>query len=126
MATGNPPGTPGSTAVDQVSYSSLEGETGTPVPLEQIGLQLAKGLLGLIVLILLLVGLFAWLTFPDEPLVVAAGSGIKADDLARVVDEARRAWFTQIKDLLQLLIVSLSVPLLTTVIGYIFGRQAEQ
>jgi hypothetical protein len=70
------------------------------------GLGLAKGLMWLIGAVLGLIALFAWLTFPGNH---GAAS-------------LREAWFSEIKDLIQLLVVSLLVPILATLLGYIFGR----
>jgi ABC-type spermidine/putrescine transport system permease subunit II len=84
---------------------------------------IAGWLIVLIGIVLLLVALYAFMTYPhlqDIDGTVAAGSEFDS------YREYQAAWFTQVKDLLQLLVVSLLVPLLATVIGYIFGRQVEQ
>lgn len=50
-------------------------------------------------------------------------------DTAKAFDSYERlrtSWLNQIKDLLQLLVVSLLVPLVATVIGYIFGRREAE
>jgi hypothetical protein len=75
-----------------------------------VGLGLAQTLIRLIGGVLLLIALFAWLTFP--------GTHAAAD--------LREAWFSDIKDLIQLLVVSLLVPILATLLGYIFGRNESQ
>jgi hypothetical protein len=105
-----------------VSYEALERDTNTPIEIHraQLGLKIVWGLLALVVLVLLLVSLFAWLTYPH-----AADYQGQAASVGGAVDEARRTWFDDIKDLLELLVVSLIVPLVATVIGYIFGRQVE-
>jgi hypothetical protein len=74
------------------------------------GLDLAKLLIKLIGVVLLLIALFAVLTFPGKSAPAAV----------------RESWFSEIKDLIQLLVVSLLVPILATLIGYIFGRNEAQ
>lgn len=74
--------------------------------------------MGLIACVLLVIAVFAWLTFPDVHV-------YRGQDALGEWETARRGWFVDIKDLLQLLVVSILVPLLTTVIGYIFGREAS-
>lgn len=85
------------------------------------GFALAWGLIGLIALVLILIGIYAMSTYPDAS---AAhdylGSSATPTDLRDLHDQ----WFSEIKDLLQLLVVSLLVPLLATLVGYIFGRQS--
>jgi hypothetical protein len=70
------------------------------------GLQLAYAMIALIVLVLVLIALFAWLTYPG----------------VRGTAQVRESWFSEIKDLIQLLVVSLLVPILATLLGYVFGR----
>ena len=109
-------GGPGARSSSEQSWDAfledLDDQTGEPVEVikAQIGLEIARWLLLLIVLVLVLVGLFAWLTYP--------GGGT-----AETVVDVRREWFSNVKDLLQLLVVSMLVPLLASVIGFIFGRQ---
>jgi hypothetical protein len=71
------------------------------------GLALAKALLALIAFVLVFIGGFAALSYP--------GSKASLD--------VRTEWFSEVKDLIQLLVVSLLVPTLATLLGYIFGRQ---
>jgi hypothetical protein len=103
--------------LDQVDKTVPPGnEPSLPV----IGLRLAIAILALIAAVLVGIGVFAWLTFPTTGQI----AGI-ANDPTKVFDEyqqAHTAWFSTIKDLIQLLVVSLLVPLLATVMGYIFGR----
>jgi len=115
--------------VQTVNVEDLEEATGAEKPsaLERfrvrVGLQIAAAIFALILIVLVLIAIFAWQTFPDfAQLKELQPDGAKAAELYR---SEREQWFTQIKDLLQLLVVSLLVPVLSTVIGYIFGRQAE-
>jgi ABC-type polysaccharide/polyol phosphate export permease len=84
---------------------------------------LAWGLIGLIGLVLLLVALFGLATYPDDEIALVRAGPDEEATLAAIQD-LRDSWFSQVKDLLQLLVVSILVPLLTTLIGYIFGRSA--
>ena len=104
---------------DVVSYDTLEGETSSPVELRraEIGLKLAQWLLGVVLFVLVLVGVFAALTYPES------SASASATDVPGSLEVLRATWFDQIKDLLQLLVVSLLIPLLATLIGYIFGRE---
>ncbi len=72
--------------------------------------------------ILILVSLYAWYTYPHlHEMVGMTEPGTELQSYR----EYQSAWFGQIKDLLQLLVVSLLVPLFSTIVGYIFGRQIE-
>jgi hypothetical protein len=111
-----------------VSIAGLAGEAdpkglGVREPsLRTIGRTIAGWIIILITVILGLVSLFAWFTYPhihDMAGITEAGRELES------YREYQMAWFGQIKDLLQLLVVSLLVPLFSTVVGYIFGRQME-
>jgi hypothetical protein len=92
--------------------------------LRLIGFNLAMWLLILIGVVIAGIGVFAWVTYPSPESV----AGIVKDNAKAFDDyqQARAAWFTEVKDLVQLLVVSLLVPLLATIIGYIFGRQEHR
>lgn len=85
------------------------------------GFELAWGLIGLIGLVLVFVGIYAVLTYPS-PATAHDYFGSAATPAG--LRDLRDSWFSQVKDLLQLLVVSLLVPLLSTLVGYIFGRQS--
>lgn len=89
----------------------------------QIGGWTVGGIIGLILVVLCLVSLYAWRTAPPELSVLHELEG--EETALATYRDLREAWFSEIKDLLQLLVVSLLIPLVTTVIGYIFGRQAD-
>jgi hypothetical protein len=84
-----------------------------------IGGNVLIGLLVLILAILILVALYAAFTKPE----IQDAKDLAPNNMAATYKEQRTAWFTEIKDLLQLLVVSLTVPLLATLVGYLFGRQ---
>jgi glycerol uptake facilitator-like aquaporin len=84
-----------------------------------IGGYVVAGLLGLILTILLLIALYAAFTKPE----IQEAKDLAPQNVATTYNEQRTAWFTEIKDLIQILVVSLFVPLLGTVVGYLFGRQ---
>lgn len=85
------------------------------------GFELAKWVLALVAFVLLLIAAYAWLTYPDETMVagMVQESGKRIDAYERL----REGWYASVKDLLQLLVVSLLIPLLATLVGYIFGSQ---
>lgn len=85
------------------------------------GFALAWGLIGLIGLVLILIGIYAALTYPSpESAREYLGAAATPTDLRALHD----SWFSEVKDLLQLLVVALLVPLLATLVGYIFGHQS--
>jgi hypothetical protein len=107
---------------DQASAAS---EAATP-PLIRVGYKLTIALLLLIVGVFLWVLVYAWVTQPPS---LSRVKEFFPMDTAKAFDSYERlrtSWLTQIKDLLQLLVVSLLVPLVATVIGYIFGRKEAQ
>lgn len=103
----------------------------TPLPRERLrtGARLAQWLLVLISVVLILIALFAWLTYPSADETKALGCRESAETMCNLLDahhQRTSAWFGNIKDLIQLLVVSLLIPLLATLVGYLFGGQAEQ
>jgi hypothetical protein len=82
---------------------------------------------GLLLLIVLALGFIAAYAFRTEPDVKETTSliGTGTASLAELQEKRHAAWFSEIKDLLQILIVGLLVPLLATLIGYLFGRQQQ-
>jgi hypothetical protein len=88
-----------------------------------IGRELALYILGMMALVLVLVFLYAWLTFftPDS-----LRGLVPPEKVYEAYREQRAAWFLEVKGLLELLVVSLLVPLFATVIGYLFGRSESE
>jgi hypothetical protein len=122
-ATTNP--APGDGPVQTVSIQGLDAELEREhvgADLAKVGLQIVYWLVGLIGVVLVLVTLEAALTYPSASDI----SSLSADRTKSFdnLQQARTAWFGQVKDLLQLMLVSLLVPLLSSVIGYIFGRRS--
>jgi hypothetical protein len=110
----------------RVSYEKIEKELearGAGVKrrnlLPLIGRELALYILGLMVVVLVLVSLYAWMTFPTPG---SLNGLVPAEKLYESYREQRTAWFLEVKGLLELLVVSILVPLFATVIGYLFGR----
>src|SRR3712207_5361145 len=101
---------------EAVDVEALEEATGAEEPswLERFrlraGLLIAAAILGLIILVLGLISLFAWQTYPDlSEIRTVQPDRTKA---LEIYDREKTSWFGQIKDLLQLLVVSLLVPIL--------------
>jgi hypothetical protein len=91
-------------------------------PLVSTGRTMAGWVILLICGILVLVSLYGWFTYPHlRDMVGMTEPGTEVQSYR----EYQSAWFGQIKDLLQLLVVSLLVPLFSTIVGYVFGRQME-
>lgn len=95
-----------------------------PEPSQQwIGFQLSIWILALIAAVLIGIGAFGLLTYPSiDQISNAVKDNTKAFE---DYQQARAAWFSEVKDLIQLIVVSLLVPLLASVIGYVFGRREQ-
>lgn len=80
---------------------------------------------GILVLIgvLLVVALTSDESKPPSPAELGALNSAGNDKALEAIQALRAQRFDVIKDLLQLLVVALVVPLLTIALGYIFGRQ---
>lgn len=80
---------------------------------------------GILVLIgvLLFVALTSDESKPPSPAELGALNAAGNDKALEAIKALRAQRFDVIKDLLQLLVVALVVPLLTITLGYIFGRQ---
>jgi hypothetical protein len=87
-----------------------------------LGYRIFKWLLGLVVTLIGSLAAFAAVTYPTAADLRDVSGALTLEQL----DGAREAWITQIKDLGQVFILTPLFPLLGTVIGYIFGRQARQ
>lgn len=108
--------------LDRIASDQLTREGGAnelEIKKLTIGGNVLLGLLLLILAILILVALYAAFTKPE----IQDAKDLAPNNMAATYKEQRTAWFTEIKDLLQLLVVSLTVPLLATLVGYLFGRQ---
>ena len=79
----------------------------------RLGGRIIVGLLVVIFGVFVWIGVYALVTLPHP------------SEFPNYADykEQRAAWGSEVKDLLQLLVVALLIPLLSTVIGYIFGRR---
>jgi hypothetical protein len=124
MATSRPEGT-APTSIDLDGVASKLGVDAQVLEAQRIqgGFALAKWMLGFVGLVLTLIAVYAALTYPDP----AMTKELVPDSSKRLAayQDLREDWFTDVKDLLQLLVVSLLIPLLATLVGYIFGRQLE-
>jgi hypothetical protein len=88
------------------------------------GFRLARYVLLLVIAVVVLIAIYAWQTFPalDDVHVLSVPTAQQFDAYQLL----RNDWFDSVKDLVQLLVVSLLVPLLATVIGFMFGRREDQ
>jgi hypothetical protein len=117
---------PSEIGIDAVAAESLpERGLNEPSLLPVLGFRLTIALIALIIFVFVWVALFAWLTYPPSLEEVDRLMPTNADAAVDSYATLRTAWINNIKDLLQILVVSLLIPLLATVIGYIFGRQRE-
>jgi hypothetical protein len=117
---------------EQVQLQKLEkeetpaGAVSVPPYLARLGFHLTIALVGLILFVFFWVGLYGWLTYPPSLDELDARFTTDAEAAAKTYTDLRTAWTNNVKDLLQILVISLLIPLLATVIGYIFGRREAQ
>ena len=115
-------------AVERRSLTGRIEQLGSPADVTRaklrIGGAVVISLLVLIGAVLIGIAIFAWLTYPSANEITASLPDKKG--LREAIQDDRVAWFNQIKDLLQLLVVSLLVPALTTILGYIFGKEQAE
>jgi hypothetical protein len=96
--------------------------TGVEEPsLRIIGRSLTKWIIALMVLMLIMISIYSVLTYPRIDSIAKFADKGKQLDAYR---EYQATWFGQVKDLLQWSL-SLLGALLSTIIGYIFGREAS-
>jgi hypothetical protein len=118
---------------DKVDLSSIVAQESPRGSVDEIG-RLARlrvkiggwtvgGVIFLILVVLGLISGYAVLSMPPSFEELRAA---ETQNPLETYKDLRSAWFGEIKDLLQLLVVSLLIPLVTTIIGYIFGRQTNQ
>ena len=113
--------------VPKVRLTDLEADVGAR-PLSaverhrgRLGLRFAGLIFAMFVISLIFVVIVAVTSYPDiADYPPGSASGPGAD---RTYLEARQSWLSGVKDLLQILVVSLLVPMLSSLIGYLFGRR---
>jgi hypothetical protein len=122
---------------DRLSVEAIAEQTAlsadlTPLPRERLraGARLALGLLALTGVVLVLIAVFAGLTYPSLDDTRHLMRGCRPESAGCNVLDAQQqrttSWFGNVKDLLQLLVVSLLIPLVATLIGYLFGGQSDR
>ena len=89
----------------------------------RIGGGIVLGVIALIVIAAIAVAAVAIATFPPS---VTELKTAGASDALSLRSDLEENWFNNVKDLAQIWIVALLVPLLATVIAYIFGRTAGE
>lgn len=111
-------------ALEALERSAFERDGLREVPQREAGLMITWFLIGLVALVLILIAAYAAMTRPtvDDALTLVP----QADDRYQAYRELRSSWFSEIKDLVQLTVVSLLIPLVSTVIGYTLGRNELQ
>jgi len=93
--------------IDEIVEQTLGAEEAGITPTQRLGYKIFLWLLALIATELVLLLMYGVLTYPRSD----------------VWDDNKAAWFTSIKDLGQLFLLTPLFPLLGAVIGYMFGRQ---
>lgn len=122
----------GSTTANVDEYleeAGLKAKLSEASELRGVGMKLIAWLLILIGVSLALITLIAIITYPsqaDTLKLVGKGSGGETPTAIETYRQLRDDWASTVKDLAQLLVVSLFVPLLATIIGHVFTRSSEQ
>lgn len=122
------PSTPGG-AIERLTVDALEptgGDVEHQQQLTRVGFRLAGALLGVIIFVFLWVGVYAWSSYPPTLERLGRLYPDQPDKAVDAYNAMRTSWTNNVKDLLQILVVSLLIPLVATVIGYIFGRRETQ
>lgn len=118
-------GTPAQRAPAQISLADVENRVPNRAafqipPRRLVGLMIFKWLLWLVAGMIALLVLYGWATYPRiDEIRSLAGAGLEA---TAAYTEARAAWVASIKDLGQLYLITPILPLLSAVLGYMFGR----
>lgn len=85
------------------------------------GVRLFRLTYRLIIGVLIALAIYAFLTYPrTDQLLVLIGEESPVDRLA-AYEAMRRAWFDELIEIVQVLLIGPFVPLLTAIVGYIFG-----
>lgn len=89
-------------------------------PRRVVGLKIFKWLMWLVVGMMAILVFYGWATYPriDE---IRSLAGTRPEGIAAYT-EARAAWVASVKDLGQLYLITPILPLLSAVLGYMFGR----
>ena len=117
--------TPAGGAPQQISLEDVEEKVSAKAAFQiphrrVVGLQIFKWLLWLVVGMIILLTLYAWATFPRiSEIKEIAGTGPEA---TVAYAKARADWSASVKDLGQLFLITPVFPLLSAVLGYMFGR----
>lgn len=114
--------------VAQILLSEIEGDVGARSLTQserfrgQLGIVFALLIVAMFVLSLVFVTIIALTSRPAVADFARPAFGEKGAD---AYGQARILWFSNVKDLLQLLVVALLVPMLSTLIGFLFARKDE-
>lgn len=119
-------GTPAGGSHAQISLADVE-KNAVPnraafqiPPRRVVGLKIFKWLIWLVVGMTALLVLYGWATYPRiEEIRSLAGTGPEA---IAAYSKARADWVASVKDLGQLFLITPILPLLSAVLGYMFGR----
>jgi len=108
---------------DEIEHGATDKITLTPT--QELGYRLFQ-----IVLIAIAVGaaaltIYAFLTWPRPGEVQGFLSAMEPADQANALLDLRLAWHSEFRNLAQTLLVGPLVPLLSTIIGYVLGREAR-
>lgn len=112
----------------EISFEELErdvpsGAKFREMPRGVLGYRIFKWLLLLVAVLLALLTLYAYLTYPDLKDIQALAG--RDGDAMNAYSQARSDWLSSVKDLGQIFIITPVLPLIGAVLGYIFGRNEQ-
>jgi hypothetical protein len=109
--------------LDEIAAAETAGGKVSHKTLPEIGLDAFRAILLFSAFMVLLLGVFAWVTYPD---MAALERLVATDAVMPTYQQLQAEWFSRLKDLGQLYVLTPLLPLLAVVLGYIFGRRSGQ
>ena len=109
--------------LSQLDTEVPKGARFEEIPRSVLGYRIFKWLFLLVTGLFVAVITYAVLTYPQEETILRLAG--KETDLVSVYKQARADWLDSVKDLGQTFLLAPLLPLLTAVLGYIFGRDEQ-
>ena len=96
----------------------------TEIPYTRLGFRIFGAILLLTALMLIILGVFAAVTYPNaEDARAILGSSVTGPAALNDWQDMQAQWFDQVSRLAQILIFGSILPLLATVVGYLLGER---
>jgi len=109
---------------ETISWTDVEKGTGKVelTATQMIGFQLFKIVTGLLGALIVILAAYALLTWPRADEVGSLLEGLEASERAAALRDLRSDWHGEVRSLAQLLVIGPFVPILSAIVGYMFGR----